>query len=123
MKIKGRVQKTPKITLTTGPVVRNFAAKRLVVIILNTTDSNYEVKVAVNDLTAGRKPYTENSLLIKGNFTESLTLPKPPVLYEVLVQNIPPGVFIWTSTSTNVYETYLIESNTFRHKDFMTISS
>jgi homoserine dehydrogenase len=79
--------------------------------------------VAVNDLTAGRKPYTENSLLIKGNFTESLTLPKPPVLYEVLVQNIPPGVFIWTSTSTNVYETYLIESNTFRHKDFMTISS
>ena len=119
-------EKTPIITLTTGPVVRDYLAYNLVVIILNTTCLNFEVKVVVNDLTKVRKPNIINTMLIKGNFTESLTLPKPPKLYEVLIEGISPGVYIWTSTIANASGTSLetnrfIEANTFNHNDFISV--
>lgn len=113
-------------TLTTGPVGRHFFADNLVVVILNTTDLSAEVKVVVNDLTGGRKQKTENTLFIQGNFTETLALSKPPELYEVLIEGIPPGVYVWTSTSINVTWEFsqvseYIDSNTFCHHDFMSI--
>lgn len=118
----------PMSIYSTGPVVRDYSAYSLVVIVSNTTSLDLKVKVTVNDLTGGRKPNRVNTLDIKGNFTETLTLPKPPILYEVSVEGIPPGVYIWTSTISNTTGTSLhtnrfIESNTFRHKDFISAPS
>ncbi len=117
---------TPMITLSTGPVVRDYFAYNLVVIVLNKTSLDFEVKVVVNDLTKVRKLNIVNTMLIKGNFTESLTLPKPPKLYEVIIEGISPGVYIWTSTIANASGTSLetnrfIETNTFRHNDFISV--
>jgi O-antigen/teichoic acid export membrane protein len=114
------------LTLTTGPVVRDHRAYNLVVIILNTTCLNLKVKVVVNDLTEDRKQNTVNLLLIQGNFTESLILPKPPKLYEVLIEGVPPGVYVWTSTSKegsgpSLHKRKFIASNTYRHNDFISV--
>jgi O-antigen/teichoic acid export membrane protein len=118
--------KTPLLTLTTGPVVRDYDAYNLIVIILNTTCLNLRVKVVVNDLTEGRKQDRVMALLVQGNFTEKLTLPKPPTLYEVLIEGLSPGVYIWTSTSTkpdraSLQANKFIEANTFRHNDFISL--
>jgi O-antigen/teichoic acid export membrane protein len=114
------------LTLTTGPVVRDHRAYNLVVIILNTTCLNLKVKVVVNDLTEDRKQNTVNLLLIQSNFTESLILPKPPKLYEVLIEGVPPGVYVWTSTSKegsgpSLHKRKFIASNTYRHNDFISV--
>jgi O-antigen/teichoic acid export membrane protein len=118
--------KIPMIPLTTGPVVRDHRAYNLVVIILNTTCLNLKVKVVVNDLTEDRKQNTVNLLLIQSNFTESLILPKPPKLYEVLIEGVPPGVYVWTSTSKegsgpSLHKRKFIASNTYRHNDFISV--
>jgi O-antigen/teichoic acid export membrane protein len=118
--------KIPMIPLTTGPVVRDHRAYNLVVIILNATCLNLKVKVVVNDLTEDRKQNTVNLLVIQGNFTESLILPKPPKLYEVLIEGVPPGVYVWTSTSKegsgpSLHKRKFIASNTYRHNDFISV--
>jgi hypothetical protein len=65
-------------------------------------------------------------LLIQSNFTESLILPKPPKLYEVLIEGVPPGVYVWTSTSKegsgpSLHKRKFIASNTYRHNDFISV--
>lgn len=118
---------TPKkIILTTGPVIRDLKAKSLVVVILNTTYLSLEIKVAVNDLTAGRKNAMADILLIQSNLTKTLTFTQPPTIYEVLIEGIYPGVYIWTSTSKKYCGTCLqgnnfIKSNTFCHNDFISV--
>lgn len=117
---------TSMIALTTGPVARDFFADNLVVVISNATDLSAKVKVTINDLTAGRKQKIENTLLIQGNFAENLTLPRPPALYEVIIEGIPPGVYVWTSTRINLNWGFFkankfIDSNTFYHNDFIAV--
>jgi O-antigen/teichoic acid export membrane protein len=120
---------TPKkIILTTGPVIRDLNANSLVVVVLNTTNANLEVKVAVNDLTEGRKKTMLNALVIHSNLTGAFTFPQPPELYEVFIEGICPGVYVWTSTSPNkkarassLHENIFLTSNTFRHNDFISV--
>ncbi len=120
---------TPKkIILTTGPVIRDLSANSLVVVVLNTTNANLEVKIAVNDLTEGRKKTMLNELVIHSNLAGAFTFPQPPALYEVFIEGIGPGVYVWTSTSpskkvrtSSLHENIFLISNTFRHNDFISV--
>ncbi|MGI5970633.1 MAG: lipopolysaccharide biosynthesis protein [Oscillospiraceae bacterium] len=111
--------------LTTGPVVRDLFARSLVVVVMNTAGSDLEVKVIVNDLKEGRRIRTEKSLIVKSSFTRYLCLPNPPDLYEVLIEGIAPGVYVWTSTSAYcsplMQKNKFIEANTYRHNDFIRV--
>lgn len=118
-----------KVILTTGPVIRDLCANSLVVVVLNTTNANLEVTVAVNDLTEGRKKTMCNALVIHDHLTGAFTFPQPPAIYEVLIEGIYPGVYVWTSTSpgrkvrtSSLQENIFLETNTFRHNDFITVT-